>query len=271
MFVVIRIANGDLGVACARDVSLPWRTFLTSYRGSEKMTQFALAARAQIRNIVLCTLATLTLAACGGGEDGSSSAAAASTASDATASDSTASPVSPNVGMIDRSQGVDATATTAAVANTGAASTGATAVTVASSTSSSSGTSSSGTVSSAAAPKTTTPASGTTSGTGTTTTVASSNKSTTPVKATTTNGVATLDWLPPTENSDGSALTNLAGYTVYYGTSSESLTQSIKVTNPGLTAYTVTNLSTGTWYFAVTSYSSTGVESTRTGTVSTTI
>jgi hypothetical protein len=236
------------------------------------MTQFALAARAQIRNIVLCTLATLTLAACGG-EAGSSSAAAASTAPDSTASDSTASLVSPNVGVIDRSQGIDATATTAAVANTGAASTGAIAATVASSTSSSSGTSSSGTVSSAAAPKITTAASGTTSGTGTTTTttVASSNKSTAPVKATTTNGVATLDWLPPTENNDGSALTNLAGYTVYYGTSPEGLTQSIKVTNPGLTAYSVTNLPSGTWYFAVTSYSSTGVESTRTGTVSTTI
>ena len=180
--------------------------------------------------------------------------------------------MSPNVGMIDRSQGIDTTATTATVANTGTASTGAT---VASSTSSSSVTSSSGTASSAAAPTITTPASGTTSGTtsgtGTTTTVASSNKSTTPVKTTTTNGVATLDWLPPTENSDGSALTNLAGYTVYYGTSPESLTQSIKVTNPGLTAYSVTNLSSGTWYFAVTSYSSTGVESTRTGTVSTTI
>jgi hypothetical protein len=77
--------------------------------------------------------------------------------------------------------------------------------------------------------------------------------------------------MPPTENNDGSALTNLAGYTVYYGTSPSNLTQSVKVTNPGLSAYTVTNLSSGTWYFAVTSYSSTGVESTRTGTVSTTI
>jgi hypothetical protein len=77
--------------------------------------------------------------------------------------------------------------------------------------------------------------------------------------------------MPPTENSDGSALTNLAGYTVYYGTSPSNLTQSLKVTNPGLSAYTMTNLSSGTWYFAVTSYSSAGVESTRSGTVSTTI
>jgi hypothetical protein len=83
--------------------------------------------------------------------------------------------------------------------------------------------------------------------------------------------VATLDWMPPTENSDGSALTNLAGYTVYYGTSPSSLTQSVKITNPGLSAYTMTNLSSGTWYFAVTSYSSTGIESDRSGVVTTTI
>jgi hypothetical protein len=48
--------------------------------------------------------------------------------------------------------------------------------------------------------------------------------------------------MPPTENSDRSALTNLAGYTVYYGTSPGTLTQSVKVTNPGLSAYTVTDL-----------------------------
>ena len=86
-----------------------------------------------------------------------------------------------------------------------------------------------------------------------------------------TSGNATLDWTPPTENSDGSVLTNLAGYTVYYGTSPGSLTQSVKVTNPGLATYTMTNLPAGTWYFAVTSYSSTGVESARSGVVSTTI
>jgi len=63
-------------------------------------------------------------------------------------------------------------------------------------------------------------------------------------------------------------LTNLAGYTVYYGTSPDQLTESVKVTNPGLTAYTLSNLAAGTWYFAVTSYSSAGVESTRSGVIS---
>jgi hypothetical protein len=90
-----------------------------------------------------------------------------------------------------------------------------------------------------------------------------------PPKAST--GVATLDWMPPTENDDGSVLTNLAGYTVYYGTSAGNLTQSVKITNPGLSAYTLSDLASGTWYFAMTSYSSTGVESTRSGVVSTSI
>ena len=92
-----------------------------------------------------------------------------------------------------------------------------------------------------------------------------------PPPVTTVNGVVTLDWQPPTENSDGSVLTNLAGYTVYYGTSPDNLSKSVKVGNPGLTAYSVTGLTSGTWYFAVTSYSSDGVESTRTSTVSTKI
>jgi hypothetical protein len=191
------------------------------------MTQFALAARSQIRNLLLCALVTLPLAACGGGSDGSSSAAATSADTDtATAL------VSPNAGVIDPSSGVDSAASVASVASN-------TTSTVA-----------------------TTPASGTNNSS----TVA---KTATPV--TTVNGVATLDWLPPTQNSDGSALTNLAGYTVYYGTSPDNLSQSVKVTNPGLTAYAVTGLSSGTWYFAVTSYSAEGVESNRTTTVSTKI
>jgi Fibronectin type III domain len=102
--------------------------------------------------------------------------------------------------------------------------------------------------------------------------------STTPVSASTTppikigsTGTATLDWTPPTQNSDGSALTNLAGYTVYYGTAPDKLTESVKVSNPGVAAYTLSNLASGTWYFAVTAYSAAGVESDRSGVVSTQI
>jgi hypothetical protein len=84
-------------------------------------------------------------------------------------------------------------------------------------------------------------------------------------------GNATLDWIPPTENTDGSVLANLAGYNVRYGTSSDQLTQVIKLANPGLTSYVVDNLTTGTWYFAITSYAANGVESSKSGVVSTTI
>ncbi|MEA3179905.1 MAG: hypothetical protein QOI59_3428 [Gammaproteobacteria bacterium] len=84
-------------------------------------------------------------------------------------------------------------------------------------------------------------------------------------------GNAALDWTPPTENNDGSVLTNLAGYKVHYGNSPTQLTQVIKVSNPGLTAYVVEDLSPGTWYFTVTSYASDGTESVNSAVVSTKI
>ena len=40
-----------------------------------------------------------------------------------------------------------------------------------------------------------------------------------------TTGSAVVDLTPPTQNTDGSALTDLAGMRVYYGTSASSLTQ----------------------------------------------
>ncbi|MBM4220223.1 MAG: hypothetical protein FJ171_11500 [Gammaproteobacteria bacterium] len=40
-------------------------------------------------------------------------------------------------------------------------------------------------------------------------------------------GAATLSWYPPTTNSDGSALTNLAGYRIYYGRNPNDLTRAI--------------------------------------------
>lgn len=72
---------------------------------------------------------------------------------------------------------------------------------------------------------------------------------------------ATLSWTPPTQNTDGSALTNLTGYRVSHGTSPTELTQTIQIENAGLSSYTVSNLSPGTYYFAVRAYNSDGVES----------
>jgi hypothetical protein len=74
-------------------------------------------------------------------------------------------------------------------------------------------------------------------------------------------GSATVSWTPPTTNTDGSPLTNLAGYRVYWGTSPGSYSSSVTLNNPGLTSYVVGNLPPGTYYFVATALSSSGAES----------
>jgi len=74
-------------------------------------------------------------------------------------------------------------------------------------------------------------------------------------------GSATLSWMPPTQNTDGSPLTNLAGYKIYWGRSPQSYANSVTLHNPGLATYVVEQLASGRWYFATTSVNSAGVES----------
>ena len=71
----------------------------------------------------------------------------------------------------------------------------------------------------------------------------------------------TFSWEPPTQNSDGSPISNLAGYKIHYGTSSSDYTQTVAVENAGLTRYVVDNLPSGTYYFAITAYNAQGLES----------
>ena len=85
------------------------------------------------------------------------------------------------------------------------------------------------------------------------------------------SGSATLSWVTPTQNTDGTPLTNLAGFRVAYGTTASNLTQLIEVANPGLTSYVVSNLGSGTWYFAVRAYTSVGAESSLSNVASKTI
>lgn len=75
------------------------------------------------------------------------------------------------------------------------------------------------------------------------------------------NGSATLSWTPPTQNTDGSPLTDLAGYRIHYGTSAASLSRTVQIANPGIASHVVVDLSPATWYFAVKAYNSKGVES----------
>jgi hypothetical protein len=78
-------------------------------------------------------------------------------------------------------------------------------------------------------------------------------------------GGVTLSWQAPTINADGSALVDLKGYKVHYGSTSKTYSDTIQVSNPGVTTYMVENLKAGQYYFAVTAYNSTGQESSLSG------
>lgn len=72
---------------------------------------------------------------------------------------------------------------------------------------------------------------------------------------------ASLKWNAPGKNTDGSTLTDLAGYKVHYGTQSRSYSKTVDVGNAA--AYTVQDLAAGgTYYFSVTAYNTAGREST---------
>jgi len=73
-------------------------------------------------------------------------------------------------------------------------------------------------------------------------------------------GSATLNWSPVTQNTDGTILTDLAGYTVYYGASPDALNTAVVLSDPSQTTYIVAPLTAGTWYFAVSAYTTKGIQ-----------
>jgi fibronectin type III domain protein/putative Ig domain-containing protein len=75
-------------------------------------------------------------------------------------------------------------------------------------------------------------------------------------------GTATLSWTAPTENTDGSPLTNLAGYHIYYGTTSGQWTSTITIASATETSYVVTGLAPGTYYFTIVAFNTDEVDST---------
>jgi hypothetical protein len=90
---------------------------------------------------------------------------------------------------------------------------------------------------------------------------ASATRTLTVKRETNGTGSVTLSWQPPTTREDGSPLTNLAGYYIYYGRMSGIYDFDIKIDNPGVTTYVVEELNPGTWYFVLSSYDSDGIES----------
>lgn len=74
------------------------------------------------------------------------------------------------------------------------------------------------------------------------------------------NRSITLTWDPPTTNSDGTPLTDLAGFKVYHGAATRHYTRSVNAGN--VRSLTLSDLSPGTHYFSVTAYDISGNEST---------
>jgi Putative Ig domain len=85
------------------------------------------------------------------------------------------------------------------------------------------------------------------------------------------SGNVSLSWQAPAENTNGSALLNLAGYVIHYGSVSKTYTSTITIDNPGLTSYVVEDLPPGTYYFSMTSTTTSGAQSSPSAEASTTI
>lgn len=74
------------------------------------------------------------------------------------------------------------------------------------------------------------------------------------------NGTMSLNWVAPTENADGSQLTDLNGYRVYYGQSPRNYTNNTDVDDPSATSASIA-LPPGDYYVAMTALDREGNES----------
>lgn len=76
-----------------------------------------------------------------------------------------------------------------------------------------------------------------------------------------TTGTATVTWVAPTTNTNGTPLTDLAGFRVFVGQSSTSFPQSHETRNAAARSLPITGLASGTWYFMVRPFNSNDKES----------
>ncbi len=102
-------------------------------------------------------------------------------------------------------------------------------------------------------------------------TASPSSDSPAPAPAPAATGTATMAWGAPQTNADGTALTDLAGYRIYYGTSSGSYSQSVTVSDATATEYTIENLPAATYYFVLRAFDKNNSESASSTEVSKTI
>jgi hypothetical protein len=74
-------------------------------------------------------------------------------------------------------------------------------------------------------------------------------------------GSARVNWTIPTTNTNGSALTNLAAFRVYFGTSASAMSQTREINDISSTAATISSLAPGTWFFKVRAVNANQLES----------
>jgi hypothetical protein len=67
------------------------------------------------------------------------------------------------------------------------------------------------------------------------------------------SGTLVVNWHAPASNTDGTPLTDLQGYTIYYGTQPGALTKTLSVDDPSATHAVVRGLQPGTRYFVAVS------------------
>lgn len=65
----------------------------------------------------------------------------------------------------------------------------------------------------------------------------------------------------PTQNVDGTTLTDLAAYNIYYGVSEGDYPNQVRVNNPGIATYMIENLVRGQYYIVATAINGEGIES----------
>jgi len=79
---------------------------------------------------------------------------------------------------------------------------------------------------------------------------------------------AEFSWWAPTQRTDDSALTNLAGFKIYAGRNQHTMQEWVTIPNPTVDQYTIENLGSGTWWFALSAFDTYGAESDKSAAVS---
>ena len=81
----------------------------------------------------------------------------------------------------------------------------------------------------------------------------------------------TLRWTAPKRNTDGTPITSLAGYLVYYGQTEGQYSRTLHLPSATLTSVGIEGLAPGKWHFAVKALATNGRESAFSKAVSKTI